>query len=681
MSVLNSKKFFTVVSIIIISGIWGYLFPGSYTMNISLDKFGDINYLPFLLVLLLSIALAILLIGKLKDWTIHFGSYVTVRSREILIFGSFILIISAFIFNGFDIGTFFAYYYEMILITAYTLVSTTYAVVALMILLGIFFLGLGYILYRKKSADELEFSIRGWTFYTMDYSNYIIGGIISFVMGYLVFTLFQPNYVSESRGIFATIEGLPLPGTLVTALLDFYVDQVVYSYPLIIFICGLLMLKWSLNIPAQRMTSSNLREFIEEKAPIVRHYSFRFSLIMTIITLLIFVSIAITWIANIDGSIMNIQTLLFANASGILGFSIILIAIQYLPRSIGPFLDSRIIRYAARRVIAMVPMFIGISIISYVLMASTGNPVDLIISRIPQGRNREVVRENLMRIYGFNSPIQSQWFNWFFHFIMGDLGDSIITGVYVADAISMRIVPTLELSIMPLIFALAISIPIGIYAALKQYSWQDNSIAFFVSFALAIPIFLLILLMVIFFSLIIPIFPPAGRAMSESTAPGVDLLYVHLSLETFIQDIISWQTWDGAFHMVIPIIAITAVSLALYTRLIRSGYLEVVQQDYILSAQAYGFDERTIIFRHALRNVLIPIVTFLGLSIGGLLGGAPLTETTLSWPGLGAYGVLAILSYDYPVVMGLIMITALLILFANLFADLLYSVIDPRVAI
>ncbi|MHA2303933.1 MAG: ABC transporter permease, partial [Candidatus Hodarchaeales archaeon] len=592
------------------------------------------------------------------------------------------LIISAFTFNGLDIGSFFAYYYEMILITIYTLVSTTFIAVILMSLLGIILLGLGFILYRKKSAAELEFSFRRWTFLTNEYSNYVLGGTISVVLGYLVYTLFQPNYVSETHGIFATIEGLPLPAILVNALLDFYVDQVVYLYPLVIFVSGLLIFKWSVNIPAQPITSANLRDFVEEKAPVAKHYSFRLFLLMLIITLVIFLSILITWIANLNfPDLYDIQKLLFANASGILGLTIILIAIQYLPKVIGPFLDSRILRYAARRMIAMVPMFIGISIISYVLMASTGNPVDLIISRIPQGRNREVVRANLMRIYGLNSPVQSQWFNWFFHFIMGDLGDSIITGVYVADAISMRIVPTLELSIMPLIFALAISIPIGIYAALKQYSWQDNSIAIFVSFALAIPIFLLILLMVIGFSLMIPIFPPAGRAMPESAAPGVNLLYVYIFFDTFVHDIISWQVWDSFFHLVIPIIAITSVSLALYTRLIRSGYLEVVQQDYILSAQAYGFDERTIILRHALRNVLIPIVTFLGLSIGGLLGGAPLTETTLSWPGLGNYGIVSILSYDYPVVMGLIMITALLILFANLFADLLYSVIDPRVAI
>ncbi len=314
-------------------------------------------------------------------------------------------------------------------------------------------------------------------------------------------------------------------------------------------------------------------------------------------------------------------------------------------------------------------------------MLATGSPVDLIMSRLSPGPGRDVVYQDLMRVYGLNAPYQSQWFNWFAHFLMGDLGNSIQYGMLVSSAISNRLIPTLQISVLPLLLTIFLSIPLGIYAALRQYTWKDNSISIFVAVGLSMPIFLLILLCILLFAYYIPILPPGGMTTEWRDVGGINLFYVDLYTDTFISTIIEWELWDLLFHLIIPVGAITLISLALYVRLVRSGYLEVIRQDYILSAQAYGFDERTIIFRHSLKNVMIPLVTFIGLSIGGLLGGAPITETTLAWPGLGYFGVVSIRGYDYPIVMGLIMVTALLILLANLFADLLYSIIDPRVSL
>ena len=169
--------------------------------------------------------------------------------------------------------------------------------------------------------------------------------------------------------------------------------------------------------------------------------------------------------------------------------------------------------------------------------------------------------------------------------------------------------------------------------------------------------------------------------MDYQTAQGVSWYYVRAYFDTFVNQLISWDVWDRFFHLVIPVVAITTISLVLYVRLVRSGLLEVIRQDYILSAQAYGFPQRTIIWKHALQNVLIPIVTYVGLSIGGLLGGAPITETVLGWPGLGRFAVAQFISYNYPMVMGIIMITAVMILLANLITDIVYSVIDPRVTL
>jgi peptide/nickel transport system permease protein len=170
-------------------------------------------------------------------------------------------------------------------------------------------------------------------------------------------------------------------------------------------------------------------------------------------------------------------------------------------------------------------------------------------------------------------------------------------------------------------------------------------------------------------------------ALDYQVAQGVTWIYVRAYFDSFINQLFSWEVWDSFFHLIIPVFAITTISLVLYVRLVRSGLLEVIRQDYILSAQAYGFSQRTIIWRHALQNVLIPIVTYIGLSIGGLLGGAPITETTLGWPGFGRFAVGQFIQYNYPMVMGIIMITAVLILLANLLTDIVYSVIDPRVSL
>lgn len=639
------------------------------------------------LITFVSLSLFFMVLGLLRDWHIKIGPSITLYSRELLFLGSFLIIIGAFAFNGFIIVDFFLYYYEMGIILLYSVISLTLLPSAAAVLLGVLMLSIWFILIRKKS----DIPIGKWTIPPAQASNLLIAGFVLLISSILLSQLYQPKYdmygTKEDEGttIARIIEPLSnvFSRHLVTALSDFHLHQIIYVYPLVLLFCGIYTLKLSINIPSHTIFDEKFKESIER---IYKKFTRFMSLAISILLLLTvasFISVALVWVIGLDSNqlLYDSLKLIFQNSVGLVILSLVIFIFIYLPKGIRPFLDSRTLRYAARRMLSMVPMFIGISIICYTLMASTGNPVDLIISGIPPGRNRVVVYENLMRIYGLNAPIHSQWFNWFFHFAMGDLGNSIINGRFVFDEMFTRLIPTLELSIIPLLLALFIAIPFGIYAALKQYAWQDNVVAVFASFSLAIPIFLLILLLVIAFGFYIPILPPAQRNMSIEAAVGVDLLYVNLFFNTFINEIIGWYTWDLFFHLVIPIIAVTSVSLALYVRLIRSGYLEVIQQDYILSAQAYGFRDKTIIFRHSLRNVLIPIVTYIGITIGGLLGGAPLTETTLSWPGLGAFGVQAILAYDYPVVMGLIMVTAVLILFANLFTDLIYSVIDPRVTL
>ncbi|MHA2343344.1 MAG: ABC transporter permease, partial [Candidatus Hodarchaeales archaeon] len=361
--------------------------------------------------------------------------------------------------------------------------------------------------------------------------------------------------------------------------------------------------------------------------------------------------------------------------------SFMLLILVQIPKVIGPFLDNRVIKYTVRRLITIIPIFIGTSMISYALMSSTGNPIDFILSGYQFPEGLEQLREQLTRIYGLDTPPQTQWLNWFFHFIMGDMGNSIYGGGAVSRQIATRIGPTLMISILPLFFTLVIAVPIGVHAAINQYSKSDNVITISVAVGLSIPIFLFILVLIILFAYYIPILPAGGMSLNYQVAEGVTWWYVRAWFDTFLGQLFSWEVWDSFFHLVIPVVAITTISLVLYVRLVRSGLLEVIRQDYILSAQAYGFPQRTIIWKHALQNVLIPIVTYIGLSIGGLLGGAPITETTLGWPGLGRFAVGQFIQYNYPMVMGIIMITAVMILLANLLTDIVYSVIDPRVSL
>jgi peptide/nickel transport system permease protein len=720
LSEFKLRKFLVICIIVIIAGVWGYFFPGSLSLASSSSIAGIAISPQVLLLGCLLISLFFLFLGLVREWKFQIGDYLVIQPKHSLLLGSGFVIITAFAFNGLNIIGFFVYYYEIFLISLYTLVSLTYIPTAIVGLIGAGCLVLGFQLYRKKSY------LKFWKFFIDKYhtDNLLILGVVFLVLMYFLFTLYQPGYVEtagvvESDGILKSIHGLPLDSNMLEALSSYYLNLVFFLYPIILLICGIILSKYSLKkptapipiigeslknahiVPTIKREKFSFKGFetveIQFLPSLLKGILLRIILLLGLIIALIVAIIGILWLFNIDSLLptsveefaqINILTdpifsfsFIESSLVGLFIISVLLLVITFIPKAVRPFIDERVFRYTARRLLSMIPMFIGISIISYSLMLATGNPIDLIMSRQPPGPGRDLLYANLLRIYGLNAPPQSQWFNWFFHFIMGDLGNSIHGGRLVTEAIGIRLLPTLEISILPLILSILIAIPLGIFAALRQYSWEDNLIAIFVSLGLAVPIFLLIILAILAFTYYIPILPAGGISTPWNSAEGVNLIYVDLYFNTFIGWLFDWETWDLLFHLIIPVGAITLISLALYVRLVRSGYLEVVRQDFILSAQAYGFDERTIIFRHSLRNVLIPLVTYIGLSIGTLLGGAPLTETTLSWPGLGYYGVISIQSYDYPVVMGLIMVTAVLILLANLFTDLLYSVVDPRVTL
>lgn len=317
--------------------------------------------------------------------------------------------------------------------------------------------------------------------------------------------------------------------------------------------------------------------------------------------------------------------------------------------------------YIIRRVIYIIPLFVGISILNFAMMHMAGDPVRLMTLGNPS-LNIDLVRDQLRAYYGLDQPIYVQYGVWLWRFLHLDLGTSFYSGLSVNTIIGLYAWETIKLQLVALILALVIGVPIGIYSATKQYSKFDITVTSSAILGISIPIFYMGIIFILIFSFYLGWFPSFGaHSLQEIRYPFGSYFL------------------DELWHLVLPSIAIAWVSMALYTRIVRSSMLEVLRQDYVLAARASGLNERTIVFKHALRNAAIPLVTYIGIYIGLLLAGAPMTETVFTWPGLGYLYVTAVTKLDFPVIMGVNMLITLIILAVNLITDLIYGVIDPRI--
>jgi len=282
---------------------------------------------------------------------------------------------------------------------------------------------------------------------------------------------------------------------------------------------------------------------------------------------------------------------------------------------------------------------IGISLISFFIMhLAPGDPTALFID--PNVDPQELIR--VRANWGLDQPIYIQYFKWLGNALRLDFGRSYLTGQPVILEIAERLPNTLLLMISSYILTLLICIPVGVYSAVKKGGWFDNLFTVLSFIGMAIPTFWVGLMLMLLFA---------------------------------VQ--LSWLPATG--NLVLPLITMTIGSLAGLTRYQRAAMLEVLNQDFIRTARAKGLPERIVIFKHALRNALIPIVTILGLSLPDLFGGAFIIETIFAWPGMGRLGVQAIFSRNYPLIMGIVMFSALLIVLGNLFADIGYALVDPRI--
>jgi len=307
----------------------------------------------------------------------------------------------------------------------------------------------------------------------------------------------------------------------------------------------------------------------------------------------------------------------------------------------------------------MIPVFLGVAILTYVVGNAAGDPITLI--RVGLRNPSPQVLEALRIYYHLDRPVYERFLLWLWDLMHGNLGVSI-SGRPVAQQIGAWALTTLELQIISLVLAVVIGIPVGVYSAKHQYSRADYAITTTAIFGYSMPTFWLGIMLIIVFSFELGLLPSSG-------SKGITFLW--------------WgnATMDHLAHLILPVAVLTYVSLATIVRLVRANMLEVLRQDYILAARASGLSERTVTYRYALRNAISPVVTVVGLGFGASLGGAPATETTFTWPGLGYAFAQAALILDIPLVQGITVVITIMVLIANLLTDLTYAVLDPRIRI
>lgn len=315
--------------------------------------------------------------------------------------------------------------------------------------------------------------------------------------------------------------------------------------------------------------------------------------------------------------------------------------------------------FIVRRLLLAIPMLLGITFLTFVIINAQGNPVaDL--QRNPRFRPADIerIRDNL----GLNEPLTVRYVKWVSNLVRGDLGISLSNATPVRDRILGVLPNTLVLTGVSLLASLAFSIPLGVFSAAKRGSWFDNSVTVLSVVAFAMPIFWLALLLIL-------VFASQFRQWGLPSLP-VSGMYDVRGGGGFL---------DRVEHLILPVVALSLGDLAVWTRYIRSQMLEVIRQDYVRTARAKGVSENGIIFGHAFRNALLPLITLVGLSLPGLVGGAFIVETVFAWPGLGRLTVEAARKSDYTLILGTVLMVSVLTLLANLLADVAYAALDPRI--
>src|SRR6266566_477416 len=317
--------------------------------------------------------------------------------------------------------------------------------------------------------------------------------------------------------------------------------------------------------------------------------------------------------------------------------------------------------FALRRLLLSIPLLIGITFVSFVVISlAPGGPLDFLTPEDPNASPE--VKERLVKEFGLDRPIHVQYWQWLKRAVRLDFGRSFLPdGRPVLTKIGERLPVTLFLNVIELAIIVGLAVPIGVLSATRQYSLYDKITTVFVFVGFATPDFWLALLLMILFGVQLDWLPISGLRSLNFEYMGF------------------WQQRDFLSHLVLPVAVVVFSGLAGLSRYMRQSMLEVIRQDYVQTARAKGLPEPVVIGKHALRNAVLPVVTILGLSLPGLIGGSVIIESIFAIPGMGQLMVQSVFSRDYPVIMGNLVIVATLTLLANLFADLAYGLVDPRI--
>ena len=317
-------------------------------------------------------------------------------------------------------------------------------------------------------------------------------------------------------------------------------------------------------------------------------------------------------------------------------------------------------------------MLLGVSIVVFFMVrAIPGDPAQIMLGQQATQEQVQQIRENM----GLDKPIFVQYGLFLKDALRGDLGDSIVTGRPVTTELLMRLPATLELTAFAMLIAILVGIPVGVISAVRQYSLLDKSTSVLALTGISMPIFWLAMILVVIFGVNLELLPFPGRLDPTTGITAITGLVLVDSLLTLNFA----GFWDGLLHLIMPALALATIPMAVIMRMTRSSMLEVMNEDYVRTARAKGVVPWRVVFKHALRNAMLPTITVIGLQTGLLMGGAIITETIFSWPGIGLYTYNSISSRDYASIQGVVLYAALLFVLVNLLVDILYAILDPRV--
>ena len=307
--------------------------------------------------------------------------------------------------------------------------------------------------------------------------------------------------------------------------------------------------------------------------------------------------------------------------------------------------------YLIRRLLVMIPIVLGVAtIVFFAMRLAPGDPVRIIAGpQAPEDRVQEI-REK----YGFDKPLIVQYTIWLSQLVRGEFGNSVASGVPAIRMVTERLGATLELTISAFLVSLVLSVLLGTLAAVNQNGFIDNLVTFNAMLWLSMPGFWLGLMLMSVLAVAVPIFPISGRGDA-------------------------FWTWEGIRHLILPAVTLALPSAGATARIVRSSLLETMSQDYVRTARSKGLKERLVVSKHVFRNSLIPLITLMALRLPALFGGAVIVESVFAWPGLGTLLIKAVFNRDYAITQTTALFIAALVILANLLADFMYSVADPRI--